>query len=142
MTAAELLLQRHQSAFPSLPVFPFYPFSSFSPTVSLGFLVDIPSFFGFSVSVVPLSLSVGFSLFRFLSPFAAVLPSFLCLFPFPPLSSSFRVIIYRGRGSGVDPAPSHRCPCMGRASPALLWRRLRWPMEASLAGHDFSVCSS
>jgi len=77
MTAAELLLQRHQSAFPSLLVFPFYPFSSFSLTVSLGFLVNIPGFFGFSVSVVPLSLSVGFSLFRFPSPFAAVLSFFL-----------------------------------------------------------------
>jgi hypothetical protein len=31
---------------------------------------------------------------------------------------------------------------MGRTSPALLWRRPRWPMEASLAGHGFSVCSS
>jgi hypothetical protein len=31
---------------------------------------------------------------------------------------------------------------MGRTSPALLWRRARWPMEALLAGHDFSVFSS
>ena len=61
---------------------------------------------------------------------------------FSPLYSSLRVTIYRGRGSGVDPAPSHRCPCMGRTSPALLWRRARWPMEALLAGHDFSVFSS
>ena len=122
--------------------FSFLSFFFLLPDCLSRFTCRYPRFFGFSVSVVPLSLSVGFSLFRFLSPFAAVLPSFLCLFPFPPLSSSFRVIIYRGRGSGVDPAPSHRCPCMGRASPALLWRRLRWPMEASLAGHDFSVCSS
>jgi hypothetical protein len=50
--------------------------------------------------------------------------------------------IYRGRGSGVDPAPSYRCLCMGRTSPAPLRRRLRWPMVASLAGHDFSAFSS
>jgi hypothetical protein len=50
--------------------------------------------------------------------------------------------IYRGRGSGVDPAPSHRRPCMGCTSPALPQRRHRWPMEASLAGHDCSNISS
>jgi hypothetical protein len=31
---------------------------------------------------------------------------------------------------------------MGRTSPALLWRRPRWLVEESLAGHGFSVFSS
>jgi len=116
-----------------LPVYLFCPFSSFSPFVSLGLAVDIPGFFVSTILVVSLStLSVSLSL--------GFPPCFL---PFSSSSSSsFRVTIYKGRGSGVDPAPSRRCPCMGRTSPALLWRRPRWPMEASLAGHDFSVFSS
>jgi len=109
--------------------YPFYPFSSFSPTVSLSLRVDIPGFFWFL-----LSRSVSLSLGWFLSPFAAVFFLFFFL-----LRSGG---IYRGRGSGVDPASSHRCPCMGRTSPAPLRRRLRWPMVASLARHDFSAFSS
>jgi hypothetical protein len=50
--------------------------------------------------------------------------------------------IYRGRGSGVDPAPSHRRPYMGCTSPALPRRRQRWLMEASLVGHGCSGISS
>ena len=46
VTAAVLPLCRDTNRCPlPLPVYPFYPFSSFSPTVSLGFPVDIPGFF-------------------------------------------------------------------------------------------------
>jgi len=103
-----------------------------SPRLSLSVSLSISLvFLCFSVSVVSLSTqSVS------LSQFPPLFLCFLLLFFF--LSSE--VTIYRGRGSGVDPAPSHRCPCMGRMSPALLWRRPRW--QASLAGHGFSVFSS
>jgi len=124
VTAAVLPLCRDTNRCPlPLPVYPFYPFSSFSPTVSLGFPVDIPGFFCVSQFRSFLSLRSWFLSLSF-PPFSVVLfPSY----------SSFRVTIYRGKGSEVDPAPSHRYPCMGRTSPALLWRRPRWPMEASLA---------
>jgi len=130
VTAAALLL--HCAETPvgiSFPAgFSFLSFFFLLPDCLSRFPCRYPRFFGFSVSVVPLSLSLSVSL-----------P--VCCRSLPS-SSSFRVTIYRGRGSGVDLAPSHRYPCMGRTSPALLWRRPRWPMEASLAGHDFSVCSS
>jgi len=93
-------------------------------------------FLCFSVSFVSLSTQLV-SISRFPSPFSALF-SFLLASPFPLL----RVTIYRGRGSGVDPAPSHRCPCMGRTSPALPRRWQRWPMEASLAGYGCSGISS
>jgi len=108
-------------------------FSSFSPFASLGLSVDIPGFwfllFRFLLSQHCRFLSLGFP------------PCFLPFFP-SPLSLLRSGGIYRGRGSGVDPAPSHRCPCMGCTSLALPQRRQRWPMEASLAGHGCSGISS
>ena len=92
--------------------------------------------FCFSLSVSPFflkndrTLSLGLPFF------------FLPFFSFPPLSLLHSGGIYRGRGSGVDPAPSHRRLCMGCTSPALPRRRQRWPMEASLAGHGCSGISS
>jgi len=84
-----------------------------------------------------LSLSLGFS--PCLLSFSIFSPSF---FPFFPPSSLMRSGgIYRGRGSGVDPAPSHRRPYMGCTSPALPRRRQRWLMEASLVGHGCSGIS-
>jgi len=94
-------------------------------------------FLCFSVSVVSLSTQLV-SLSRFPSPFSALFSFLLASHSFPLL----RVTIYRGRGSGVDPAPSHRCPCMGRTSPALLRCWPWWLMEASLAGHGCSGISS
>jgi len=114
------------------PVFGFYCFGSFSLN-TVGFsLSRFPSPFSALFSFLLASLSLGFPP-RFL-PFS--------LFFWPPSFPLLRVTIYRGRGSGVDPAPSHRCPCMGRTSPALLRCRPWWPMEASLAGHGCSDISS
>ena len=102
-----------------------------SPRLSLSVSLSIsPVFLVSTVSVVSLS-TLSISLSRFPSLFSPVFLFF-----------SFRVTIYRGKGSGVDPAPSHRCPCMRRTSPALSRRRQRWPMEASLAGHDCFGISS
>ena len=130
MTATVLLL--HGVGIPghsgSLLLSFFLPFLRLPLSVSLSIspIFGFYCFGSFSLNTVGFSLSVSLPVFcRFLPP-----------------SSSFRVTIYRGRGSGVDPAPSHCCPCIGRTSPALLWRRPRWPMEVSLAGHGFSVCSS
>ena len=124
-------MQRHQSAFPSLPVFPFYPFSSFSPTVSLGFLVDIP---GFLVSLFRLFLSL--SLFRFLSPFAVVLSPLLL-----PFGSLF--IGAGGAGSTLPrPIAAHawgarllHCCGVGRGGQ---WRR-RLRGTTSLSAHHEEV---
>ena len=145
MTATKLLLQRHQSAFPSLPVFPFYPFSSFSPTVSLGFRVDIP---GFLVSLFRLflSLSVGFSLFRFLSPFAAVLSSLFFLLA-PPSFFCTRTVFIGAGGAGTTlphPIAAHawgarRLLCHGADSGGQWRRRLR--DTAALASHHEMVAS-
>jgi len=115
--------------------------SSFLSKITCGFLPFILPFLSQKNNCLSLGLclsphSLIVSVFFFFGPpplFSAVFSSFL---------SSFRVTIYRGRGSGVDPAPSHRCPCMGRTSPALLRCRPRWPMEASLAGHGCSGISS
>jgi len=127
-------VQRHRSAFPSPPVYPFCSFSSFSPFVSLSFLVDIPCFcvsqFRSFLSLHSQFLSLSFP------PFLLFFSSFLL---FSLLRSGG---IYRGRGSRVDPTPSHRRPCMGCTSPALPRRRQWWPMEASLVGHGCSGISS
>jgi len=64
---------------------------------------------------------------------------FLLLFSFPFLRSGS---IYRGRGSAVDPAPTHHRPCMVRTSPPLPRRRPWWPMEALLMEHGCSGISS
>ena len=86
-------------------------------------------------SLLSSSKTVGLSL--------SVSLSFFCRsFLFSPLSLLHSGGIYRGRGSGVDPAPSHRRLCMGCTSPALPRRRQRWPMEALLAGHSCSGISS
>ena len=102
-------VQRHQSAFSSPPVYPFCSFSPFSPSASLSFPVDIPLFFCVSQFRSFLSLPS-----RFLShgpPLFRRLLSFLYFFflSFPPLGLLHLDGIYRGRGSGNDPAPSHRC---------------------------------
>jgi hypothetical protein len=83
-----------------------------------------------SQSISPVFVFLGFDRFS-LYPVGfslSVFPHFSTIFS--PSFSSFRVAIYRGRGSGVDPAPSHHCPCMGRTSPALPRHWQRWPMEA------------
>jgi len=116
------------------PVYLFCPFSSFSPSVSLGLPVDIPGFW----FVLFRSFLSQHCRFLSLSVSLTVFYHFFLSF----LSSSFRVTIYRGRGSGVDPSPSHCRPCMGRTSPALPLSWQRWPMEASLAGHGCSGISS
>jgi hypothetical protein len=77
VTAAAFPLCRDTNRCPlPPPVYPLYPVSSFSSTVSLGFPVNIPGFFCFSVSVVSLSTqSVSLSQFplvfyRFSPPFS------------------------------------------------------------------------
>ena len=107
-----------------------------SPSLSLSVSQSISPIFVF-LSFGHFSLNtIGFSLSLFPSRF---LPFFLFSSPFfsPSLGG-----IYRGRGSKVDPAPSHRCPCMVRTLPTLPRCRQRWPMEVSLAGHGCSSISS
>ena len=126
------------------------------------FLMQRPLFFFVSplssLSLLCLSSSLPFSLSKtlmFLSFGLSFLPKkrsdslsrspFLfsvVLFFFPPLSLLHSGGIYRGRGSGVNPAPSHCHLCMGCTTPALPRRRQRWPMEALLAGHSCSGISS
>jgi len=71
-----------------------------SPRLSLSVSLSISSAFSF--------LSFGrFSLYAV--SFSLSVPPFFCPFsPFFPLLFTFRDSIYKGRGSGVDPAPSHR----------------------------------
>jgi len=137
VTAAALLL--HCAETPvgvSFPTgFSFLSFFFLLPNCISRFPCRYPRFFGFSVSVVPLSLSLS----RSVSLSFGFSPRLLL---FSLSSSSFRVTIYRGRGSGVDLAPSHHRPCMVRTSPPLQWRRPWWPMEALLMEHGCSGISS
>jgi len=134
MTATVLLL--HGVGIPghsgSLLLSFFLPFLHLplSVSLSISLVFGFYCFGSFSLNTVSFSLSVSLPVFC---------RSFL---PPPPISLLRSGDIYRGRGSGVDPAPSHRCPCMGCTSPALPRRRQRWPMEALLAGHGCSGISS
>jgi hypothetical protein len=131
MTTAVLPLRGVETpvcVFSPLPVCSFYPFFFLLPVCRSRSPCRYPYCFGpFSLNTVGLSLSRSPFLFS-----AIFFSSF----------SSFRVVIYWGRGSGVDPASSHRCPCMGRMSLALPRRRQKWPMEVSLTGHGFSGTTS
>ena len=112
-----------------IPFIPFLP----SPSLSLSVSQSISPVFVF-LSFDRFSLNtIGFSLSQF--------PSYFSSFPLPFFSPGLGGI-YRGRGSKVDPAPSHRCPCMVRTLPTLPRCRQRWPMEVSLAGHGCSSISS
>jgi len=133
MTATVLLL--HGVGIPghsgSLLLSFFLPFLRLPLSVSLSIspIFGFYCFGSFSLNTVGFSLSVS-------------LPIFCRSFLPPPLSLLRSGGIYRGRGSGVDPAPSHRRPCMGCTSPTLPRRRQRWPMEASRARHGCSGISS
>jgi len=142
VTAAALLL--HCAETPvgvSFPAgFSFLSFFFLLPDCLSRFSCRYPWFFGSSVSVVPLSLSIGFSLFRFLSPFAAVL-SFLSFF-FPLSSLLHSDGIYRAGGAGTTlPRPIAAHGARSRRS-TLSQQRLRRPMGTLLAGHGLSVFSS
>jgi len=116
--------------------FSFLSFFFLLPDCLSRFPCRYPRFFGFSVPVVPLSLSVGFSLFRFLSSFAAVLSSFLL-----PFGSLF--IGTGGAGSTLPrPIAAHawgtrllHCCGAGRGGQ---WRRRLWG-TASLSSHHEEV---
>jgi len=118
MTAAVLPLRDVETpvcVFSPLPVCFFCPLFFLLPVCLSRSPCQYPYCFGpFSLNTIGLSLSR--------SPFL-----FSAVF-FP------RVTIYRGRGSGVDPAPSNRCPCMGRTSPALARRRQRCQWRRRLRG--------
>jgi hypothetical protein len=130
VTAAGLPLCRDTDRCPlSPPVLSFLSFFFLLPDCLSQSPCRYPRFFLVS------TVSVGFSLSRLVS--LPVCCRFFSLF-FLLRSGG----IYRGRGSGVDPASSHRCPCMGRMSLALPRRRQKWPMEVSLTGHGFSGTTS
>ena len=90
--------------------FSFLSFFFLLPDCLSWFPCRYPWFFGFSISVVPLSLSVGFSLFRFLSPFAAVLSFFLFFWPPSPFFCTRTVFIGAGGAGTTLPRP---IICMG-----------------------------
>ena len=115
--------------------FSFLSFFFLLPDCLSRFPCRYPRFFGFSVSVVPLSLSVGFSLFRFLSPFAAVLSSFF-------LAPLWLVFIGAGGAGSTLPCPiiahawcTRRLFCHG-AGCGGQWRRCLRSTAARASHHE------